>query len=57
MATSKSLKSAVKKEAKESEARTGDVKTSIGDWREEQARLANTGDSLPTSTRRSHPPA
>lgn len=58
MATrSKSLKTAVKKEAQkaETEARTGDIKTvkqqSIGDWREQQA-----GADLPTSQRRLHPP-
>lgn len=63
MATSKSLKTAVKKEAKqaETEARTGDVVTKaqkgdLGPWREDQARLANTTD-MPTATRRSHPPA
>lgn len=57
MATSKSLKKAVKTEVAEAatEAKTGDVKTvketDIGSWREQQA-----GADLPTSTRRLHPP-
>jgi hypothetical protein len=62
MATGKSIKEAVVKEAPQAEksAETGNVKTvpqqSIGDWREEQTRVANDpATSLPTGTRRSHP--
>jgi hypothetical protein len=58
MATGKSIKEAVVKEAPQAEksAEKTVPQQSIGDWREEQTRVANDpATSLPTGTRRSHP--